>query len=971
MTDQPLAELERHFQLLASGAAALRRWQQQYTTRLDAAHAAELADLTARYAAQRRAVEAQRQTQRATADAVLAQESAAVYSLWQLAAAAPDWSASPWARLVEVDYAPPAPDAAPAARMRIGALQMAGNPGHWDLPALAPLLGHGSLLIDARHSPSAAAAGLALLQSLLLRLALTCPPQRVRISLCEPGGAGSLLAGFLHLPPEQRGPRVLVRPDEVAAELARLSEHVTRVAQERLRNVYATVEAYNAANPATAVPYHVLVLAGLPAGMDERLWAALLHVARTGPASGVYLLATLDSRTPPPRNVNLDDLLAHATPLTFTAPDRLRWRAADLGEFTVAPDAPPPADVMNRWLTAVNESMAQAVTSLEFAQIAPPPERRWQARSRDGLAIPIGLDSTGAVYTLALGQGVLHHALVGGVTGSGKSNLLHVLITQLALTYTPDEVELYLLDFREGVEFQDYVDLPHARVVALESEREFALSILARLQTEIEARGELFKQHGAQFYADYRALGHVLPRILLIIDEFQVIFAEEDALARKAGEILEDLARRGRGFGIHVLLSSQTPTISGLYSRTIFEQMGLRLALRCTPQVSQTVLGEGNLAASQLTRSGQVIVNDGLGERSRNREVQVALLTPAARRAARATVRALAAARRDPPAVTFAARAPARLEMNPALLAALECNTAPDDVALWLGEPIAIKPPTAAVLERYEGANLLILGGSEEEALGLLLASVLRVAAQRAPDQANFMIGDFSRPTARHFGLFQRLGLPHPLTVYNARQLRSSGDASAFSAPTAPEAATPPRRTSFFAAPPAAPAPSAANTPLDRLEALIAERTAQLDSGVAPDGAETWLVLTGLQLWRDLRLVDFNKLSPAAEQIVRIAERGPVVGVHVIAWADSFAAIDQSIRRGGASHFDHRVLLRLSDGDSNLLLNNPVAARLADNRALYRYEGWTVDMLEKFKPYPVPTADVLADLSARIRGKMA
>ena len=159
MTDQPLVELERHFQLLASGSAALRRWQQQYTTLLDAAHAAELADLTARYAAQRRASEARRQAQRTTADAVLAQESAAIYSLWQQAAATPDWAATRWAQLTDVTYAPPAPDAAPAERLRIGALQMAGDPGHWDLPALAPLLSHGSLVIDARHSPDAAAAG--------------------------------------------------------------------------------------------------------------------------------------------------------------------------------------------------------------------------------------------------------------------------------------------------------------------------------------------------------------------------------------------------------------------------------------------------------------------------------------------------------------------------------------------------------------------------------------------------------------------------------------------------------------------------------------------------------------------------------------------------------------------------------------------------------------------------------------------
>jgi S-DNA-T family DNA segregation ATPase FtsK/SpoIIIE len=647
--DTQLEALRVSFQWLVGGAAALHNWQQQYTTRLDAAHQADLAALAQQYAAQRREAEAARRRQEAIAADVLAQESAAIYSLWQVARTSLGFDVARWEDLSNTPHTPPAVDAPPAA-LRIGNLRLAGDPGHWELPALAPMLRGASLCIDARHSPAAATAGQALLQSLLLRLTLTCPPRRVQLTLCEPGGTGSLLAGFLHLPQEQRGPRIFVRPDEVAAQLAQMNEQITRVAQERLRNVYPTVEAYNAANPATAVPYRVLGIAGLPAGMDERLWATLLQVARTGPAAGVYLLATLDGLTAPQRNVVLDDLLALCTPLTFTAPDRLRWRDPELGEFTVTPDAPPPAAQMNAWLAAISEGLAQTVTALDFSQIAPSPAHYWQARSRDGLAIPIGLDSTGALHTLQLGQGVVHHALVGGVTGSGKSNLLHVLITQLALTYSPDDLALYLMDFREGVEFQDYVDLPHARVVALESEREFALSVLERLQAEREARGELFKRHGAQFLADFvAASGRPLPRILLMIDEFQVLFAEEDALARRAGQILEDLTRRGRGFGLHILLSSQTPAISGLYSRTLYEQMGLRVALRCTPQVSQAVLGEGNITASQLTHAGQAIVNDGLGERNHNREVQVSLLPAAARRAALTTVRALAAGRADPP----------------------------------------------------------------------------------------------------------------------------------------------------------------------------------------------------------------------------------------------------------------------------------------------------------------------------------
>ena len=246
--------------------------------------------------------------------------------------------------------------------MRIGRLRLEGDPGAWDMPALAPLLGQSHVLIEARGDAGRAAAGQALLQSVLLRLVLTCPPRRVQLTLCEPGGTGSLLAGFLHLPPEQRGPRVFVRPDELSAQLAQISEHITYVAQEQLRNVYTTVEEYNAANPATAVPYRVLVIAGLPAGCDERTWAALLQVARTGPASGVYVLATLDSLTPPARNINPDDLLALCTPLRLSAPDCLLWRDAELGEFAVTPDAPPPAAQMNAWLTTAGAGLARTAS---------------------------------------------------------------------------------------------------------------------------------------------------------------------------------------------------------------------------------------------------------------------------------------------------------------------------------------------------------------------------------------------------------------------------------------------------------------------------------------------------------------------------------------------------------------------------------------------------------------------------------
>ncbi|MEM5709761.1 FtsK/SpoIIIE domain-containing protein, partial [Elizabethkingia meningoseptica] len=92
-------------------------------------------------------------------------------------------------------------------------------------------------------------------------------------------------------------------------------------------------------------------------------------------------------------------------------------------------------------------------------------------------------------------------------------------------------VEFYLIDFKKGVEFKSYADhrLPHARVIAIESDREFGLSVLQRLDEELRHRGELFRSAGVQDVAGYRAQTKAkMPRTLLLIDEFQEFFTEDD-----------------------------------------------------------------------------------------------------------------------------------------------------------------------------------------------------------------------------------------------------------------------------------------------------------------------------------------------------------------------------------------------------------------------------------------------------------
>jgi S-DNA-T family DNA segregation ATPase FtsK/SpoIIIE len=939
-------EIRQAWQRLVAASYRLRQARTAYLDDLQARYAARLRDLEARFAAARAAaaeeeagaLAAARQAYEQAAAAAIA--NANVERLLRHSALAPllaPWEAPFWA-----EYAPPSEDAPIPEGLRIGELRLEMDVGAKNLsplPLLVPFLRRGSLFLRG-PDPDALRR---LLQALLLRLVVTLPPGRLRLSLADPLGMGVHLSAFLRLPDAMRGDKVFSRPEEIARQVQALETHLESVLQTRLQNLYPDVEAYNAQAGELAVPYHVFALTDFPAGCDERTAAGLVRLARNGPRAGVYLLMTWNEAQKMPRDFDPQALLDAGTVITLDEEGHLDPSslpdAADIlspeARPPFIPDAPPDPGVINRLLETVGAALQRQSTALPFRRVAIPPAERWQASSLDGLRVPIGTAATGEVHAFAIGQegSVVHHGLIGGATGSGKSNLLHVLITQLALRYAPEELEMYLVDFKEGVGFQDYLRLPHARAVGLESEREFGRSVLRYLQGEMEERGRRFKQVGADSLVAYRLrTGERLPRILLVMDEFQVLFAEDDPLGRECGRILEDLVRRGRSFGIHILLSSQTPSAAGMYSGRLFNQMALRIAFRSQPNEAQAILGEGNTAADRLERVGEAIYNDEMGHKEKNVLVRVAFLPPEERRQMLDEIGRLAAARPYQPPVTFEGRAPARLESNAEWLEHARTPKAsprrrPPAVRLWLGEPVEIKSPTAAVVERYPRSNLLIVGGNDEQAYGLLLAALLSLAAQYTPEEVRLAVTDFARPETVGYGLWSGLGLPHPLEVAGPRQ---------------------------------------AGALLTQLLALLDQR---LSGEAAP--TEVFLLIPGLQRWRELRSTDAygTQQSEPAKGLTRLAEEGPEVGIHLLAWADSLATAERVFKRGGLAHFDLRVALQMNDKESTDLLGSASAARLGENRALFRHEDWEAGRMEKFKPYALPDEETLARLVALLRGE--
>src|SRR5207302_8766921 len=139
--------------------------------------------------------------------------------------------------------------------------------------------------------------------------------------------------------------------------------------------------------------------------------------------------------------------------------------------------------------------------------------------------------------------------------------------------------------------------------------------------------GAVLSQQQNEIKTGTGAVFPTLPRTLLVIDEFQEFFSEDDKLAQDASLLLDRLVRQGRAFGLHVLLGSQTIGGTSGLARSTIGQMAVRIALQTSEADSQLILGDNNSAARLLSRPGEAIYNDAGGLVEANSPFQVAWLS--------------------------------------------------------------------------------------------------------------------------------------------------------------------------------------------------------------------------------------------------------------------------------------------------------------------------------------------------------
>ncbi|WP_296603930.1 type VII secretion protein EccCa [Nocardioides sp.] len=564
------------------------------------------------------------------------------------------------------------------------------------------------------------------------------------------------------------------------------------------------------------------------------------------------------------------------------------------------------------------------------------PETGWRPRAeRDRLRVPIGLGEDGAVVHLDLKEsaqaGMGPHGLVIGATGSGKSELLRTLVLGLALTHSPEQLNLVLVDFKGGATFAGMSGLPHVSAIITNLAQE--LPLVDRMQDalagELVRRQELLRSAGnvssIHEYERARASGADLapmPSLFVVVDEFSELLAAKPEFI----DLFVAIGRLGRSLGLHLLLASQRLEEGRL--RGLESHLSYRLGLRTfSAAESRAALGVpdayelpadpgvGLLRPDPTTTvrfkasyvSGPRRTSAALQQDEPRQGILPFTLTEVADPAVGPP--------EQPPAVEPVTRRESLLELSVRRMSGrgprahqvwLPPLDEPDTLADLMSD-LTARPPTGLVSPSWRArdglvvpvgtvdrpreqrretltvdltgsaGHAVVVGGPRSGKSTLLRTMVASLALATTPQETQFFVLDFGGGTFAPFD-----GLPHVAGV------ATRGEPEAVRRVVAEVRGVVDRREAYFHA-----------RGLDSMEAYRSRRAA----GRCDDGhGDVFLVVDG---WSTVR-AEFEDLESELQQL---AGRGLAFGVHLLVAAARWA----DVRAATRDLFGTRLELRLGD----------------------------------------------------------
>ena len=531
------------------------------------------------------------------------------------------------------------------------------------------------------------------------------------------------------------------------------------------------------------------------------------------------------------------------------------------------------------------------------------------------------------------------HGMLAAMTGAGKSNLYHVLIMGLSLRYAPDELSLYLIDGKDGVEFQAYTQLPHAEFVSLKSQPQLSRAILAELLDEKERRNEYFRSLGVKDYTSFRALKSEtksLPRILLLVDEYQELFVGDRE--GTASMHLLSLAQQGRSVGIHMLLGSQRfGSVGMLHQAAIFGNVHLRVAMKMA-LADRNALGEFGKEGKELIATcnlpGKLVLNDQSGDDGANKLGKVAMLEPQIRdeliqklidrtnedeRLKRYRTTNIFNGNEQPdlvdnPQLDMLRQSTswlsdqdvekwARQPVFQGGLGEQDWFHGEKPVVGWLGQEYNVHGYAKVILKRRKRENVLVIGDRNDARYGMVKAMLAGMALNASPRDLIFKIIDKSVPgTPWNQELKQLVETFLTPLGYNTQVGHSDKDVFPI---------------------------------LNELILLIQERK-QLDEIDRLNIPSVILVISEADRIDDLVQTTgkygLPEQTDLGEQLQTVIENGPSLGIHLVLLFESVLPMMNVVDKKSLDLFRHRIALQMSEEDSFTFVKNRQASRLQGKR---------------------------------------
>ncbi len=497
-----------------------------------------------------------------------------------------------------------------------------------------------------------------IMELISVKLLASLPDGLSRITIIDKNGSGQNFPTLLTLNEKLTDGKILAEDHEIERELLELKHSMSTVTQSITANGFSSIEDYNKNTDEVPQSYRFVFIANFPSGFSKKASEALVALMESGPSAGIYTFTTFTSDPKYGLNqqitgIPLVEFLKNITLFEFQNKPHDYTRRGLLKNNINVFNSPMIKDqefkkFMNNTFKIDFEIAEQSIVSeiiselndrIQNMNLRPIiditktiPNEFWTGNAGKGVCAQFAKSGIENIY-ISLGVNQYgedestHHGIIGGATGSGKTVTLHDMILHLCMKYSPKELNFWLLDYKEGTEFAIYKDFPYIQILSMESEVEFGQEVLQKAIDLMEERGELFKSVGAANLFSYN--GKVseeqkLPRIILIIDEFQALFPRKAQVTAITNERIDKILRLGRSFGVNLLLSTQT--LKGIdMDSQLLSNMPLRIALKMDEKDCVKLFGDDNSAPKYLRFPGEGVYNKSYGNSTANVHFQAYL----------------------------------------------------------------------------------------------------------------------------------------------------------------------------------------------------------------------------------------------------------------------------------------------------------------------------------------------------------